>query len=90
MIIQTGEKDTSLEPYYSLINRQTEGRLLADVASAKACSFTKTNTSFLEKVYIGRVTARAFTRSLKVSQRWPSMPTNPCSRSVCRAEASTL
>ncbi len=39
MIIQTGEKDTSLEPYYSLINRQTEGRLLADVASANALFF---------------------------------------------------
>lgn len=39
MIIQTGEKDTSLEPYYSLINRQTEGRLLENVASANALFF---------------------------------------------------
>ena len=39
MIIQTGEMDTSYEPLYSLINRQTEGRLLENVASAKALFF---------------------------------------------------
>lgn len=39
MIVQTGEEDSSYEPYYSFINRKTGKRLFSDVSSSDALFF---------------------------------------------------
>jgi hypothetical protein len=52
MIVQTGEEDTSYEPYYSFIHRKTGERLFSDVSSRKALFFHDDDyVLYREKVY---------------------------------------